>query len=107
MPPSQRVTAAIYIEHLQRLEDPEVRTILPRKRVTLEEGTRLRRVLGGAPARVNALHRQAIHTLGDGLRVAARDRNGIVQAIEHEGLPFVVGVQWHPEYLPQLPGQPP
>jgi hypothetical protein len=37
--------------------------------------------------------------------VAARDRNGIVQAIEHQALPFVVGVQWHPEYLPQLPRQ--
>jgi putative glutamine amidotransferase len=35
------------------------------------------------------------------MRVAARDRNGIVQAIEHATLPFVIGVQWHPEYLPQ------
>jgi putative glutamine amidotransferase len=54
---------------------------------------------------VNALHRHAISRLGNGLCVAARDRNGIVQAIEHEHLPFVVGVQWHPEYLPQLPEQ--
>jgi putative glutamine amidotransferase len=55
--------------------------------------------------RVNALHRQAIHRLGHGLRPAARDRNGILQAVEHETLPFVVGVQWHPEYLPQVRGQ--
>jgi GH43 family beta-xylosidase len=54
---------------------------------------------------VNALHRQAIDRLGHGLRVAARDRNGIVQAIEHESLPLVVGVQWHPEFLPQVPQQ--
>jgi putative glutamine amidotransferase len=51
---------------------------------------------------VNALHRQAIHELGHGLRVAARDRNGIIQAIEHETLPLALGVQWHPEYLPQV-----
>lgn len=82
-------------------EDPEVRTVLPRKRVNVPAGSRLAAVLGEHPPRVNALHRQAIDRLGAGLRVAARDRNGIVYAIEHESLPFVVGVQWHPEYLPQ------
>jgi len=87
------------------VEDPEVRSILPRKRVLLENGSRLARVVGAPSVRVNALHRHAIDRLGDGLRVAARDRNGIVQAIEHARLPFVIGVQWHPEYLPQLPGQ--
>ena len=82
---------------------PEVRSILPRKRVTLTGG--LAGVVGKRPLLINALHRQAICQLGGGLRVAATDRNGIVQAIEHERLPFVVGVQWHPEYLPQLPRQ--
>jgi putative glutamine amidotransferase len=24
-----------------------------------------------------------------------------VQGIEHEHLPLAIGVQWHPEYLPQ------
>jgi putative glutamine amidotransferase len=90
-------------QHLKSLyiEDPEVRTILPRKRIVVEPGSRLSRVLGPQPRRVNALHQQAIERLGDGLIVAARDRNGIIQAIEHESLPFVIGVQWHPEYLPQ------
>ena len=86
-------------------EEPETRTILPHKRVLLAPGTRLGRVLERDSRRVNALHRQAIDRLGRGLRVAARDRNGIVQAIEHESLPFVLGVQWHPEYLPQVPEQ--
>jgi putative glutamine amidotransferase len=87
------------------VEDPEVRTFLPRKRVVLSTGGTLRRVVRESAALVNALHRHAIDRLGEGLFVAARDRNGIVQAIEHEKLPFVVGVQWHPEYLPQLPSQ--
>jgi putative glutamine amidotransferase len=86
-------------------EEPETRTILPRKRVVLLTGTRLAALLGREMRRVNALHRQAIDRLGRGVRVAARDRNGIVQAIEHESLPLVVGVQWHPEYLPQMPQQ--
>ena len=54
---------------------------------------------------MNALQRQAIDRLGHDLRIAARDRNGIVQAIEHQSRVFVIGVQWHPEYLPQLPEQ--
>lgn len=83
------------------IEDPEVRTILPRKRIMVEPNTRLARVLGTKPRTVNALHQQAIATLGAGLIAAAKDRNGIIQAIEHESLPFVIGVQWHPEYLPQ------
>ncbi|CAN5698477.1 gamma-glutamyl-gamma-aminobutyrate hydrolase family protein [soil metagenome] len=83
------------------VEEPDVRTILPRKRVIVEAGTRLSRVLGKRPRAVNALHQQAIDTLGASLIVAAKDRNGIIQAIEHESLPFVIGVQWHPEYLPQ------
>jgi putative glutamine amidotransferase len=87
-------------------EDPEVRTILPRKRVDVADGSCLAAVVARCGLdRVNALHRQAIDRLGRGLRVAARDRNGIVQAIEHPARPFVIGVQWHPEYLPQLPSQ--
>src|SRR5687768_16444624 len=92
------------------VEDPETRTILPRKRLLVTTGTHLATGLSCDPCpdgsvRVNALHRQAIHRLGNGLRAAARDRNGIVQAVEHESLPFVLGVQWHPEYLPQVRGQ--
>jgi putative glutamine amidotransferase len=87
------------------VEDPEVRTILPRKRIVVPPHAKLRAIIGTNPPKVNALHRQAIHVLGKGLRIAARDRNGIIQAIEHEGLPMVIGVQWHPEYLPQVPQQ--
>jgi putative glutamine amidotransferase len=87
------------------VEDPEVRTVLPQKKITVERDACLAAALGRGPERVNALHRQALDRVGAGLRVAARDRNGIVQAIEHESLPLVLGVQWHPEFLPQVPQQ--
>jgi putative glutamine amidotransferase len=87
------------------VEDPEIRTILPRKRLLIPPDAKLARIIGKSSTRVNALHNQAIDRLGRGLRIAARDRNGIVQAIEHETLPLVLGVQWHPEFLPQLPRQ--
>jgi putative glutamine amidotransferase len=51
---------------------------------------------------VNSSHHQAIATVGDGLRIAARSpEDGVIEAIEGtpEGVggPFVLGVQWHPE----------
>ncbi|HZB89254.1 MAG TPA: gamma-glutamyl-gamma-aminobutyrate hydrolase family protein [Terracidiphilus sp.] len=48
---------------------------------------------------VNSSHHQAIHTLGDNLRVAAISPvDGVVEAVELEGPDhFVLAVQWHPE----------
>lgn len=74
-------------------------TILPRKTVSVLEQTGLARIAGTAPMAVNALHSQAVDRLGSGLRVAARDEGGMIQAIERIDPPFAVGVQWHPEYL--------
>ncbi len=48
---------------------------------------------------VNSIHHQGVKTLGGGLRVAARAPDGLVEAIEHPGHPFLLGVQWHPEEL--------
>lgn len=75
------------------------RTILPRKTVGVLSGTRLMELAGDAPMKVNALHSQAVEELGDGLRVAARDSGGMIQAIESWRDPFALGVQWHPEHL--------
>lgn len=80
-------------------ETPHITTVLPRKQVTLDPESRLAGILGVAECRVNALHHQAVRELGKALRVAAREDNEIIQAIEHESLPFLIGVQWHPEYL--------
>ena len=80
-------------------ESDRQRTILPRKEIHIQPGTHLADLSGTAPMRINALHSQAVDRLGDGLRVAARDRGGMVQAIERQRPPFVLGVQWHPEHL--------
>lgn len=74
-------------------------TVLPRKTVRVEPDTRLAEIAGLREMRVNSLHSQAVDRLGDGLRVAARDTGGMIQAVEHTGRLFAVGVQWHPEHL--------
>ena len=86
-------------------EYPAIRSVLPRKRVDVIEHTRLAEITGLEALHVNALHSQAIDRLGERLRICAVEANGIVQAIESRDEHFIVGVQWHPEYLPQRGSQ--
>lgn len=73
-------------------------TILPLKTLLIDS-TRLASLLGGHQCRINSLHNQGIDRVGEGLRVSARDLDGIVQAIEDPDERFLFGVQWHPEFL--------
>ena len=86
-------------------EVPKVHTIWPRKVVSVKKGSRLYSIIGSESVRVNALHDQAVASLGEPIKVTVRDQAQIIQGIEHPGFSFLVGVQWHPEYLPQLPVQ--
>jgi putative glutamine amidotransferase len=83
------------------IETPQIFTVLPKKTVDIKENTHLAAAMGAGDCRVNALHKQAVKRLGERLRIAASERTGVVQAIEHADYPLVVGVQWHPEYIPQ------
>ena len=75
------------------------RTPLPLKRIRIARFSRLGQALRIETIRVNSLHKQAVDRLGEGLTVAARDRHGMVQAVEDSRAVFRVGVQWHPELL--------
>ncbi len=81
------------------LDAPKLWTPLPLKHVTIEGGTRLAEVAGREELVVNSLHNQSVDRLGEGIRVSARDRSGVVQGIEVAEAAFRVGVQWHPEFL--------
>lgn len=91
------------IRHL-RQHTPNSDSIRPVKWVELERSSRLHGHLGKSRLHVNSLHRQAIDQIGQGLRVTGRDQDGFVQAIEGN-FGFLLGVQWHPEYLPYLKSQ--
>jgi putative glutamine amidotransferase len=65
------------------------------------QGTWLARVYPGVDLkRVNTIHHQAVKELGEGLVVeAVSEPDGLVEAMRWEGHSFVVGVQWHPEFM--------
>ncbi len=66
--------------------------------VEIDEGTELSGLLDGdRELDVKSYHHQAVQDVGAGLRVTARSGDGTIQALELEGVPFGVAVQWHPE----------
>lgn len=86
-------------------ETPEIRSIFPKKLVTINNGSVLARITGENTLKVNALHSQGVDESGSGLMVNARDLNGIVQGIEFKESELCIGVQWHPEFMPQVKSQ--
>jgi putative glutamine amidotransferase len=57
-------------------------------------------LLGEEKLKVNSYHHQGIDDVAPGLSVTATSEGGVIQAVEVDGVPFGVGVQWHPEQDP-------
>lgn len=68
-------------------------------RVRIHPGTKLRQIVGRETLEVNTSHHQAVKKLGKGLIVSATAEDGVIEGIESPDRPFVLGVQWHPEFL--------
>ncbi|WP_292592492.1 gamma-glutamyl-gamma-aminobutyrate hydrolase family protein [Mesorhizobium sp.] len=69
--------------------------------VRIERSSLLWRACGEQPSSfpVNSMHHQAIKQLAPVFVVSARAEDGVVEAFEAPGRPFVIGVQWHPEWM--------
>jgi putative glutamine amidotransferase len=66
--------------------------------VIVSEDSLLAEVLGSTtPVAAEMYHHQAIGELGAGLRVVGSTSDDVIEAIELEGVPFGLAVQWHPE----------
>ncbi len=82
---------------------PDVRRDYLAHPVRVEAQCRLASILGETTLPVNSLHHQGIQQLAPGLVACAWAPDGLVEAIELPSHPFAVGVQWHPEWLPDAP----
>lgn len=85
---------------LEHQSDPAKRVRHP---VSIIEGTRLAALTGGGGGEVNSSHHQAVSSVGPRAVVAATAPDGIIEAIELPESLFCLGVQWHPEDMPEEP----
>jgi putative glutamine amidotransferase len=81
--------------HNYRLQDSAWET--PTHEVRVEPGSKLAAVVGEEELKTNSFHHQAVKDVAPGFRSTAWAPDGVIEAIEHDGKPFAVAVQWHPE----------
>ncbi len=65
---------------------------------TVERGSFVYGIYQQSEITINSAHHQAIKTLGRGLRAVQYSHEGIIEAVQHDTLPFYA-LQWHPERL--------
>ena len=90
--PSERPSPVVH----QRTREEKARLD---HRVAISPDTELSRIAGAPDAAVNSRHHQAVGEVAPGLTVSAVAPDGVAEAVEAAGTPWLVAVQWHPENL--------
>jgi len=72
---------------------------VPAHGVNIMPGTLLHQIVGCDSLRVNSYHHQGIKRLSERLIPAAYAEDGLTEAVNLPGKKFILGVQWHPEYM--------
>lgn len=85
---------------LHRLDNPRRPT---QHAVQVTPHSRLAQVLGTCSIHVVSWHHQALKMVAPGWQVVGQAEDGLVEAIEHQQHPWMLGVQWHPEMSPDDP----
>ena len=90
----------IYINHEQSKIDGYEDYVTPYHDVILDKNSKLYEIIGREKIKTNSSHHQAVNKLGDNLLISAKAIDGIIEAIESKDKdhPYLVGVQWHPEF---------
>jgi len=65
-------------------EEPNRHSIFPVKTIHLKKDSQLREILELNKLKVNALHNQAVKEKGEDIIISAKEKNEVVQGIEHE-----------------------
>jgi putative glutamine amidotransferase len=81
------------VERASLEDDPEVPDH-PRHPISVEPGSRLHAALGVDEIEVDSFHHQALDRVAPDLTVVARAPDGVVEAVELDGDPYVLAVQW-------------
>jgi putative glutamine amidotransferase len=65
--------------------------------VNVASTSRLAKVMQATTITTYSGHHQAVREVAPGLKVTATAPDGIIEAVEHVEMPWLFGVQWHPE----------
>ena len=71
----------------------------PTHRIRLAPDSSLARLLATDELHTNSFHHQAVKQVAEGFTPVAWADDGVIEAIEATGQPFIIGVQWHPEAM--------
>jgi len=82
------------LDHRQKTAATE-----PAHSVAITPGTRLHSILKTDRLQVNSSHHQATKTIGPDLIINAKAEDGVIEGLESPRHRFVLGVQWHPEFM--------
>lgn len=74
---------------------------VPSHCVSMIPDSPLHQLLGETALMVNSCHHQAVLELADRLTAMAAAPDGLIEAAYMPEMPFVWGVQWHPEITPE------
>jgi putative glutamine amidotransferase len=90
------------IEHLpDEVGDVVPHRLVPgeyaRHPVTVTPSSHLSTILGQTETVAASSHHQAIRSKAPSLRIVAQAADGVIEAVEMTGHPWLIAVQWHPE----------
>jgi putative glutamine amidotransferase len=82
-----------------KLEHRKGEQTVRRHDVRIDPASALARTVGRSDLSANTYHKQAVKSVGRGLRVIATAPDGVVEGLEDPQFPMMLAVQWHPERL--------
>ena len=71
----------------------------PSHSVQVAPNSLLWRIFRQPRIRVNSSHHQSVKKVAPSLTASALAPDGIIEAVESPHYPFLLGIQWHPEFL--------
>ncbi len=88
-------------EHIPDVRDQDIhrneKGLWEMQDVEVEADSLVAQVMSTTSLQTSSGHHQAVKELGGGLRIVAMAADGIIEALEMPGHPWLLAVQWHPE----------
>jgi len=73
--------------------------------IRVAPGSLVAELFGADDLRVNSVHHQGVREVAGCFQATAWSPDGVVEALERSGSPWALAVQWHPEWMPEVPSQ--